>query len=323
MAEALGDLNLSTRKLALVLNGAAGKKDAHANEDKIRAALSPHVREFVSYRVQNGSEIAQAAKRAAREGADVVLALGGDGTQSAVAGALVGSDVIMAVLPGGTFNYFARELGVGETLDAALATLISGQLRRIDVGDVNGRTFLNNASFGVYPEILERREAVYQRWGRSRIAAYWSVLLTLWDMRAPMQLKLTLDGKTGQYRTPLAFAARSAYQLESLGLEGAEAVRSGQMALFLAKGHRPRPLIAAAFRLAFGKVARGQDFELLIADEILIETRQPRRLLAFDGEKERATGPFRLRVQRAALTVIVPAAVSENTVVPVAGATAA
>ena len=301
------NLTLSDCKVALVLNGASGKADAHANEDKIREKLTPHVRAFVTYPVSNGANIARAAQRAALDGADVVIALGGDGTQSAVAGALAGSDTVMGVLPGGTFNYFARELQVGETLDAALETLISGSVRRMDVGEVNGRIFLNNASFGVYPKILERREAVYKRWGRSRVAAYWSVLLTLWDMRDPMHLSLTLDGKKRDFHTPLAFVARSAYQLENMGLEGADAVRDGKLVLFLAKGHAPRQLIAAALRLAIGKVVRGQDFDLLIADEILIETRQPRRLLAFDGEKERATGPFKLRVMRDALSVIVPA----------------
>ncbi|MDZ4395037.1 diacylglycerol/lipid kinase family protein [Cypionkella sp.] len=310
-------LDLPTSKLALVLNGAAGKKDALANEDKIRERLTPNVGEYVTYSVRSGADIAGAAQRAAREGADVVVALGGDGTQSAVAGALAGSDTVMGVLPGGTFNYFARELGVGETLDAALDTLLSGRVGRMDVGEVNGRIFLNNASFGVYPKILERREAVYKRWGRSRVAAYWSVLLTLWELRDPMHLSLTLDGAKRDFRTPLAFVARSAYQLDNMGLEGAEAVRDGQLALFLVKGHSPRHLITAAFRLAIGKTARGQDFDLLIADEILIETRQLRRLLAFDGEKERATGPFRLRVQRDALSVIVPAEAAHD---PVAAA---
>lgn len=305
------NLTLSAYKVALVLNGAAGKADAHANEDKIREKLAPHVREFVTYPVSSGADIARAAQRAAREGADVVIALGGDGTQSAVAGALAGSDTLMGVLPGGTFNYFARELQVGETLDAALDTLISGTVRRMDVGEINGRIFLNNASFGVYPKILERREAVYKRWGRSRIAAYWSALLTLWDMRDPMHLSLTLDGTKRDFYTPLAFVARSAYQLENMGLEGADAVRDGKLVLFLAKGHGARQMITAAFRLVIGKMARGQDFDLLIADEILIETRQPRRLLAFDGEKERATGPFQLRVKRDALSVIVPAAKAE------------
>lgn len=306
------DFKLSDSKLALVLNGAAGKKDALANEEKIRVRLTPRVKEFVSYSVRRGADIAAAAKRAAQEGADVVVALGGDGTQSAVAGALAGSDTVMGVLPGGTFNYFARELGVGETLDAALETLLSGRIRRLDVGEVNGRIFLNNASFGLYPKILEQREAIYKRWGRSRLAAYWSVVLTLWDMRDPMHLSLTLDGEKRDFYTPLAFVARSAYQLENMGLEGADAVRNGQLALFLAKGHSPRQLMAAAFRLAFGKTARGQDFDLLIADEILIETRQSRRLLAFDGEKAYLARPFRLRVQREALSVIVPVGRSDS-----------
>lgn len=300
-------LNLAACKVALVLNGASGKADGHANQDRIRDKLVPLVKEFVPYPVSNGADIPKAAQRAVREGADVVIALGGDGTQSAVAGALAGTGSVMGVLPGGTFNYFARELQVGETLDAALETLVSGQVRAMDVGEVNGRVFLNNASFGVYPKILERREAIYKRWGRSRVAAYWSVLLTLWEMRDPMHLSVTLDGQQRDYHTPLAFVARSAYQLENMGLEGADAVRAGKLVLFLAKGQGPRQLIAAAFRLVIGRTARGQDFDLLVADEIQIDSRQPRRLLAFDGEKERATGPFKLRVQRAALQVIVPA----------------
>lgn len=300
-------LNLAACKVALVLNGASGKADGHANQDMIREKLTPHVKEFVPYPVSNGADIPKAAQRAVQDGADVVIALGGDGTQSAVAGALAGTGSVMGVLPGGTFNYFARELAVGETLEQALDTLIKGEVRQMDVGDVNGRVFLNNASFGVYPKILERREAIYKRWGRSRIAAYWSALVTLWEMRDPMHLWVTLDGKRQEFHTPLAFVARSAYQLENMGLEGAEAIRAGKLVLFLAKGHGPRQLIVAGFRLVLGKSARGQDFDLLVADEIEIDSRQPRRLLAFDGEKERATGPFKLRVQRDALRVIVPA----------------
>lgn len=301
-------LDLKAGKVALVLNGAAGRKDALAREDSLRRQIAPQVREFATYAFRKGTGIAAAARRAVTEGADVVVALGGDGTQSAVAGALAGTGAVMGVLPGGTFNYFARELGVGDTVEAAVDTLLAGQVRSMDLGEVNGRIFLNNASFGVYPEILERREAIYRRWGRSRVAAYWSVLLTLRDLRDPMHLSLTVDGERRDFHTPLAFAARSAFQLESLGLEGADAIRDGHFALFLAKGHKPRHLMAAAFRLAFGRVARGQDFELLVADDIEIATRSRHRLVAFDGEKERITGPFRLRIHRQALSVIVPAA---------------
>jgi len=304
--------DLSECRVALVVNGAAGKKDGQSQQGTIREKIAPRVREFTICSVTKGNRIADAAKQAAKDGADIVVALGGDGTQSAVAGALAGGTAVMGVLPGGTFNYFARELGVGDTVDAALDTLLAGHVRQMDLGEVNGRIFLNNASFGVYPEILERREAIYRRWGRSRMAAYWSVLVTLWDTRDPMTMAVTMDGETRQIRTSLAFAARSAFQLESLGLEGADAIREGRFALFLAKGQKRHELVATAFRLAFGKVAAGRDFDMVTAEEIMIETRKARRLLAFDGEKERMEGPFRLRVHHGALSVIVPAPAAEN-----------
>jgi diacylglycerol kinase family enzyme len=306
MPSATTNVDLSSSKLALILNGAAGKKDGHARQEMIRDRLAPAFKAFRTYEVKKGGDIIATAKQATQDGAHVVVALGGDGTQSAVAGALAGTKVTMGVLPGGTFNYFARELGVGDTVERAIDTILAGNHRPVHLGELNGRTFLNNASFGVYPAILEQREAIYKRWGRTRIAAYWSVLLTLRDLRDPMHLTLTLDGKTQDYHTPLAFAARSAFQLESLGLEGADAVRAGQFAFFLAKGHTSRDLMKAAIRLAMGRMSSGQDFDLIIADEITVETRQKRRILAFDGEKARVNGPFRLRVHRDALSVFAP-----------------
>lgn len=298
--------DLSACRVALVMNEGSGKRAARDRADDIRARMAPRVAEF-SVHMGKGSAIPGTVRRALEDRPDVLLAYGGDGTQSAVAGALAGSGVMMGVLPGGTFNYFARELGVDASLDAALDTVLAGFTRGIDVGEVNGRVFLNNASFGVYPEILERREAVYRRWGRSRIAAYWSVFLALRDMRRPLHLTLTVDGASIDVYTPLAFAARSEFQLAHLGLAGAEAVRDGHIALFLAKGLKPAELLAAALRLAFGRMSHGEDFDLLIADEILIESAQKSKLVAFDGEKERMQGPFRLSVRREALRVFVPA----------------
>lgn len=299
-------LDPSQTKVALILNEKAGRKDARDQVAGIRERLQPAVRELRIIPVGRGADFAAAARDAVAQGAGLVAALGGDGTQAAVAGALAGAPAAMAVLPGGTFNYFAREIGV-ERLDLALDALLGGRLRRRDLGRVNDHIFINNASFGLYPEILRRREAIYSRWGRSRIAAYWSVLVAMRDLREPMHLTVTVGGERRDFHTPLAFVARSAYQLESLGLDGAKAVREGHFALFLATGKSRMALISAAMRLALGASARGTDFELVISDELLIESRIRRKLVALDGEKEKMTAPFRLEVLRDALRVIVPA----------------
>lgn len=310
MATTIPGLDLARAKVTLIFNAQAGKQDADGRVKEIRARLEPAVGELV-LRPVKGSGIVGAAKAAVDDGSDVVAAFGGDGTQSAVADALAGSGAVMAPLPGGTFNYFARELGM-ETLEDALDALLAGRVTRRDVGTVNDRVFLNNLSFGLYPHILQRREAIYGRWGRSRLLAYWSVLLSLLDLRDPMHLSLTVDGHQRDIYTPLAFIARSAFQLESFGMDGAEAVRDGHFALFAAKGKSRRALIAASLRLALGKVARGEDFDMVISDEMLIETRRKRKLVAFDGEKERMSAPFHLVMHPGALKVVAPVAKTDE-----------
>lgn len=300
-----GPLDLATRRVALIINERSGKRDGRAQLATLRDWLQPRCRSLDIRPIRKGSDIAEAAVAAVAAGADVVVALGGDGTQSAVAGALVGSRAIMAVLPGGTFNYFARELDVG-TLDRALAALETGKVRTRHVGMLNDRVFLNNASFGLYPSILMRREAIYRRWGRTRIAAYWSVLASLRDMRQVMRLAVTVGDTAQAYQTPLVFVAHSAYQLESLGLDGADGVRAGHFGLFIAKGQRRRDLFLASLRLAFGQSVRGEDFDLVLSDALVIETQSRQRLVAMDGEKGRMSGPFRLSVLRDGLRVVVP-----------------
>lgn len=307
-------IDLSQSRLALILNPGSGKKDAQARVAGIRAGLEGRTREFAVYQVTHGAQIADAAKRAVADGADIVAAFGGDGTQNAVAGALRGTNTVMAVLPGGTFNYFARELGVGQSLEDAIAAIHAGHVEPRNLGEMNGRIFLNNASLGVYPQILEARESIYRRLGRSRMAAYWSVIVALNDMRAPMELHVNTAEGRRDYVTPLVFVAHSAYQLESLGLEGAEMITQGHFAVFVLRNLQRRGLMLAALRLAMGRASHGDDFDLLVADALTIDAGHKSKLVAIDGEKARMTAPFELRVLPDALRVIVaPKTVASNT----------
>ncbi|MBI4703237.1 MAG: diacylglycerol kinase family lipid kinase, partial [Deltaproteobacteria bacterium] len=96
------------------------------------------------------------------------VAAGGDGTVSAVASHLLGSDRTLGILPLGTFNYVAREFGIPLTVEDAIRVIAGGTERIVDVGEVNGRAFLNNAGLGGYVKIVRRRERVFRSWGRSR-----------------------------------------------------------------------------------------------------------------------------------------------------------
>lgn len=312
MRDTADKVDLSACRLCVIRNRGSGKQDAEAQAKTIREALQGRVAEFALRETSRGDQLQDLARQAVRDGFDVVVAAGGDGTQSAIAGALAGTDTLMGVLPGGTFNYFARDLGVGETIEDALETLLDARPRAVDVGQIDGLVFLNNVSLGAYPRILERREAVYRRWGRSRIAAYLSALGAIRDLRHPVALKTIDDGVETRYSSALVFVAKSAVQLDQMGLEGADAIRAGHLAIFVARARKPRQLIGSALRLALGFAARGNDFDLVIDDDLVIETVPARRDVAHDGERTRMTGPFHLRVRPGALRVLVPAGAAES-----------
>ena len=98
----------------------------------------------------------------------MVVAAGGDGTMNAVASALIGTETAMGVLPLGTLNHFAKDLKIPLELEGAVATIVTGRIVPIDVGEVNGHIFLNNSSIGIYPWIVRERETEqrkgYRKW---------------------------------------------------------------------------------------------------------------------------------------------------------------
>lgn len=294
--------------IRVILNIGSGKRRGAALVEELEAEFARYPGRFDLDKVKPGTDIAAEARRAVREGFRTVVACGGDGTISGVAQGVAGSDARMGVLSFGTFNYFARSLGLPDSTEDKVRVLIEGEPRPINIGAVNGQVFLNNASLGAYARILENREQVYERFGRSRLAAFWSVFTTLADSRAPMRLRVSVDGREMRARTPLAFVASNAYQLEEFDLEGADCVRAGKFALFLAPDGTPRQLIGFALRLGLRRLRADRDFELVCGREIVIETAKRRRLVARDGEKSHMDSPFRFEMREGGLTVLVPKA---------------
>jgi diacylglycerol kinase family enzyme len=292
--------------LCVILNPGSGKKKDRGVRGRIEAALARHPERFSLRAVPKGGDIAEEAERAVREGFGTLIAAGGDGTISAVAAVAHKHGRTIGVLPMGTFNYFARGLDLPEEIEDAVDLVASGITREIPVAEVNGKLFLNNASLGLYPAILQQREGTYRRWGRSRLAAHWSVLVTFMRFHRPLSLKVIVDGEPIRTRTPLAFVARSDYQLEVFGLDGVEDVRDGRFAVFLAPDSSRWGLLLFAIRLAWRSMEQGRDFDYFTGEKVDIETRSKARLVARDGERERMRSPFRFRVLEEPLKVIAP-----------------
>ena len=250
---------------------------------------------------------ADEAMRAVAEGFRVVVAAGGDGTVAGVAHALAGSTSALAVLPLGTFNYFARGLGMPEDPEAAARAILAGSDHFIAVGTLNGRVFLNNVSIGLYPAILEEREATYARFGRYRILAHIASLRTILRFQKPHRMDLFQDETRHRIRTPMLFVARSAYQLDQFGLEGADAISDDRFVMFLAHQQTRLGFLKLAWRLIRKKVDHGRDVIVSTPRRIIVGVRGRRRIpVALDGEKLRMHLPLKIRLSDHKLHVILP-----------------
>lgn len=292
--------------ICVVMNTGAGRGEDAA---RVRAAFAAQGVAVALDPVQDGARIEATARRAVVHGFATVVAAGGDGTICAVASALAGTGRRMGILPLGTFNYFARSLALPADLDGAVAVVASGRTAPIRIASVNGQVFLNNASLGVYPAILKTREEIYGRWGRSRLAAYWSVLKVLARMGRPLKMRLRVGAEERLLRSPLVFVVNNAFQLEQMNLAGADRVVAGDLVVFIAPDTGRLGMLRNAAALALGFASVDQNYMMLSAPRIEIDLPTGRSRfwhVARDGERERMTPPLKLRAIADALEVTVP-----------------
>jgi diacylglycerol kinase family enzyme len=245
-------------------------------------------------------------KDAIGRGVAMVVAGGGDGTINAVASVVAGSGVQFGVLPLGTLNHFAKDLGIPLTLDEAIANLAQGRPASVDVGEVNGRIFLNNSSLGLYPDIVRDREKQQRRLGRGKWLAFcWAALTAL--RRYPfLSLRLHINGSEHARRTPFIFIGNNEYLMQGFNIGERERLDRGTLSLYVAQRPGRLGLVRLAFHALLGRLAQLKDFDVVLVPELEIETRHKRLRVSTDGEVTIMAPPLRYRIRKAALTVLVP-----------------
>ena len=256
---------------------------------------------------RSGDEIGRHVETALASGAKVVVAGGGDGTVSAVAGRLRQTPVALGILPLGTLNHFARDLGIPDDPAEAVRTVAEGIRIAVDVGEVNGRAFINNASIGMYPDIVRDRTRQQRRLGRGK---YWAMLwATLAVMRRSPFLRLHMDihGETRDLRSPFVFIGNNDYAMEGFEIGRRSSVRDGCLSVYTTQRSGRWALLRLALRALFKRLEQADDFSMLRAEHLRIDSRRRRMLVATDGEVTALDTPLEFRVLPGALQVIVPA----------------
>lgn len=245
-----------------------------------------------------GHEVRPQVRQALQGDPDFLAVVGGDGTLRCAAGILVGTQVAMVPVPAGTRNHFAREVGIVTIDDAARAT--RGRRRHVDVGEVNGEVFINNASIGSYPRIVRRRKADEKRMPKPLANA----AAVLADLRSFKKFTVHVDGH--HYRAWLVFVGNGRYGRSLYDVAERGSLDSGLLDVRILRADRPLARLRTVAALLTGKV---EDSPMAVFNEVSdieLTIDRPEVDVALDGEIVRLRSPLVFRCRRGALTVLVP-----------------
>lgn len=288
----------------MIVNTAAGSVSGDEQADSIKEAFGKVGVDAAVHAISPSRGATRRTIEAALKQASVIVAAGGDGTISAVASQLVGTDKILGILPLGTLNNFSKDLGIPQDLSDAVAVIAANYVRKIDVGEVNGRYFINNSSIGLYPRIVREREH-RERLGHGKWwAAAWAALklFRIWPF---LKVRLEMDGNELRRKTPFVFVGNNDYEMDIYNIGRRPRLDEGRLSIYLLRRSGRNGLFLLAFRTLFGRLRQAKDFEEFHVPELTIDARR-RTLVAFDGEVGVMDSPLEYRIHRRKLNVLAP-----------------
>jgi diacylglycerol kinase family enzyme len=292
--------------LLFVVNASSGAQDIDAKCAVIESALSAGGRqgELLVCRPAELQRVATEAAATAVARGSAVVAVGGDGSLNTVAQAAHAAGCAMGVIPYGTFNYFARTHGIPTDPAAAAQLLLQAQPSPVQVAAINERLFLVNASLGVYPELLQDREAYKARFGRSRWVAFVAAVVTLLRAQRRLRLHIEMGATARDVQTLTLFVGNNRLQLEQLGAEPTDTLAGtpghGSMAALMLRPIGTLAMIRLMLHGAMGRLGEAAGVESFEFHHMVVRPRlAPGRkevVVAFDGEVTRMRSPIDIRV---------------------------
>jgi len=303
---------LSDAHFYIVLNAGSGHSETEERISTIRDVMDGAGRvchlEIVDKPERLEAIAREMAAKAVASGG-VLVAAGGDGTINTVAHQAVLAGCPFGVLPQGTFNYFGRTHGIPEDLTEAVYAMLRADVRPVQVGMLNNKIFLVNASVGLYPALLEEREHDKREYGRSRVVAFLSAVKMALRPHRHLRIALELDGKEKRVHTTTLFVGNNRLQMEQVGMRDlTEAVEDGQLVALAPKPMGKLGLLGLLIRGAFGRLGDGDDLIAFPFKSMTVRTPslygRKRLKVATDGEVDKMATPLEFRVLEGRLMLL-------------------
>src|SRR3954452_2680122 len=247
--------------------------------------------------VDHQADVAALAHDAVARGADLLGVAGGDGTQALVAAVAAEHGVPLMVISAGTRNHFALDLGLDRTDPSrCLDALADGVELRVDLGEIGGRPFVNNASFGAYAEIV--RDPAY-RDDKVRVTLQRLPDLLLGQREG--RLHAIIDGGHRLDSPQAVLVSNNPYETEDIaGLSRRARLDTGRLGVAAVRVANARQAVGLLSR------AHAEGVTLCTATEVVVDAAVPQVPVGIDGEAVLLPAPMRCIVRPGGLRVRVP-----------------
>jgi diacylglycerol kinase family enzyme len=287
-----------------ILNGkSVHLRTALAGIARVSGEFGAEVQIIVTKR---GDDIASIVARALSERRQPIVAGGGDGTVNAVVNRLAGTDIALGVLPMGTLNHFAKDLRIPLGLEDAVRNLFTGQVIKVDVGEVNGRIFVNNSGVGFYPHFVRQREE-QEHHGHPKRVAFMLALRALVRRYFRLRIKVHMDrAEAFEHVTPFLFVGNNRYQTSGLDMGTRSKLDAGRLWVCTAPKEGRGNIVRIALRTLTGRVATDQQLNAFETEELWVQPGTARVNVSTDGEVSIMKAPLHFKIRPHALSVIVP-----------------
>jgi undecaprenyl-diphosphatase len=281
------------RGLTVVVNTSAGPSTGRSPVDELREGLpDAHIIE-----IEDGSEL-EDALRTASEGVAVGVA-GGDGSVNAAAAVAADAGKPLLVVPAGTLNHLARDLGLDSVADAVEA-IQRGETVAIDVATIDGKPFLNTASFGSYVELVdarERLEGVIGKWPAVAVA-----LVRV--LRRAKPCRVEIDGE--ERKIWMIFIGNCRYHPSGFAPSWRERLDDGQLDVRIVDGDSPFSRTRLLLAVLTGRLGRSRVYSQRLASELQVRSLEGPLRLARDGETFEGSAEFTVSKSERPLPVFLP-----------------
>ena len=250
-----------------------------------------------------GDNLVRLAENAIAGGAGIIGMAGGDGSQALVATVAAAHGVPLVVVPAGTRNHFALDLGLDrDDVVGALDAFTDGTERRVDLAEVNGRVFVNNASLGLYAAIVQSPQ---YRDAKLKTAA--DLLPGLLGPDAtPLDLRFTGPDGSQNRTAQLILVSNNRYQLDQIAGRGTrEHLDDGLLGVVTARIDGPAQARRFVTLESLGQVRKFPGWLEWEAPRFEIRSGGPVEI-AIDGEALTMDPPLVFTCRPGALRVRVP-----------------